>query len=471
MEESVGDGLERSVLERLPLAEAVWLLMRHVCEPGLLEQLFESHRSSGWTGKISFGLLVDVVRDALVQHHGSGLQAVDAARQDGRLTASAGAFYGKLRRVPPSLSEAFLAATTARLRELRGHGCSRSAVPVSLANFAVLVVDGKKLKNLARRLKPLRAHRGRALGGKALVALLLNHGLVLAMNASLDGEANDAPLTPGLLDQMSGLLEGQPRLYVADRQFCDLTIPTAILARGDQFLIRFSRKMRFQADETSVWQDRSGRTVTEEWGWLGHPDDSRRMQVRRLTLQRTGEEDVIIITSLMDAGVYPGQDLLDVYLQRWSIERVFQQITEVFSLDRLISSSPQGAVFQFALCCLLYNLVILLRGWIAEAQQRPEQELSSENLFRDMRNEMVACCKLVETERMTDALRPAENGPELETYLRHRLQNHWSPRWIKARRTTTRPAQTQPTITHRGGHFSAWKALRQAHQQNKARAP
>ena len=77
------------------------------------------------------------------------------------------------------------------------------------------------------------------------------------------------------------------------------------------------------------------------------------------------------MTDLIDADAVPAADLLAVYLARWGIERVFQQITEVFSLRRLIGSTPQATVFQAAFCLLLYNMVQVVRGYIAAAQPAP----------------------------------------------------------------------------------------------------
>ena len=56
---------------------------------------------------------------------------------------------------------------------------------------------------------------------------------------------------------------------------------------------------------------------------------------------------------LLDADVYPAADLLDAYRQRWGIEQVFQQVTEVFGLQQLIGSRPEAAVFQAAICFVL----------------------------------------------------------------------------------------------------------------------
>ncbi len=51
-----------------------------------------------------------------------------------------------------------------------------------------------------------------------------------------------------------------------------------------------------------------------------------------------------------------------MYLARWGSERVFQQITAVFHLNRLIATTPQGTLFQLAFCLLLYHLIQVVRG-------------------------------------------------------------------------------------------------------------
>ena len=40
--------------------------------------------------------------------------------------------------------------------------------------------------------------------------------------------------------------------------------------------------------------------MLEEWGWVGKVTDKRRMYVRRITLDRIGEESIIVLTNLLD---------------------------------------------------------------------------------------------------------------------------------------------------------------------------
>ena len=98
-------------------------------------------------------------------------------------------------------------------------------------------------------------------------------------------------------------------------------------------------------------------------------------------LERPGAAAIALVTDLLDPVQYPAEDLLETYLQRGTIEGVFQQITEVFSLEELISSRPKGTVFQLSFCLLLYNLIEVVRGYIAVGQELAADAVSAEQLF------------------------------------------------------------------------------------------
>lgn len=85
---------------------------------------------------------------------------------DGRLDAAASAAYQKLGRTPLPVSVAFLRECTARVRPLfPSHGID---LPSSLSGFQAVAFDGKAIKHVARRLKPLRTIRGRMPGAELL---------------------------------------------------------------------------------------------------------------------------------------------------------------------------------------------------------------------------------------------------------------------------------------------------------------
>jgi hypothetical protein len=166
------------------------------------------------------------------------------------------------------LSAAWLAESTARLRPVYPDA-ARLPVASALAGREVLIVDGKAIKRVAKRLKPLRGRKGGVLGGKALVALELRSGVVVAMATHADGETNEAKLVPALLPQVREHVGGR-RLGVADRQFCELTQPAAFAVGEDHFLVRYPPKTPFCPDPTWPAQygpDAQGRVWEQDWGW------------------------------------------------------------------------------------------------------------------------------------------------------------------------------------------------------------
>jgi len=330
----------------------------------------------------------------------------------------------------------------------------------------VVHLDGKKIKRAAKRLKPLRGTPGKVFGGKLLAAHLPASGLVVATAADLDGEANDIKLVPEALERARAKIAG-PRLWVADRQFCDLDQPRRFSEQGDHFLIRFCRKMGFHPDpeRPSVTScDRRGLVVVDEWGWIGAASDERRRWVRRITLQRPDAEDVILITDLVEAASIAATDLLEVYLGRWGIERVFQQITEVFALERLIGATPQATIFQAMFCFVLYNLIQVVRAYIAatRAEPTPVESLSTEQIFADTRAELTALNKVVSPAQVAVGIPMSLTETEVANRLRELLSGLWSPLWIKAANKKPRPAKTKAKSG--GAHTSVHRVL-QAHQK------
>lgn len=460
----------REVLSRLPLAEAVLSLWRWVADPLFLLSVFARHSGQGYEKEISFAVLVQLIADALLEHQGSGRKSFERGREQGLLTASVQAVYQKLGRLPLGLSEAWLAESTARMRPIYP-GTARLALAPALAELEVVIVDGKAMKRVAKRLKPLQGRKGGVLGGKALVALELRSGLVVAMATHLDGETNEAKLVPTLLPQVR-VQVGRRRLWVADRQFCDLTQPAAFVAGDDHCLVRYHPKTPFCPDPT--WpaqrgQDAQGRVWEQDWGWLGSEKSKQRRFMRRLTLFRPGEETIVLLTDLLDATRFPATDLLDLYLARWSIERVFQQITEVFHLQTLIGTTPQGTVFQFAFCVLLYNIVQVVRAYVATAQARPVPTISTELLFDDVHRQLVAFTELVAPEHVESLFPVFPTEEALRAQLTRLLATLWTNRWLKA--PSKKRKAPAPRTPIRGNQTSVYRLVTAYNKQRVKSTP
>ena len=454
----------REVANQLPLAEAVLRMFDQITQPDFLDPVFEEYRGRSYESEITFPLFVNLIADSLLQHHGSGRQSFLRSIENGELDASVQAAYGKLRRVPLSLSIGLLSESSARLHDLFPSEIAANEIPDSLQGIEIFFHDGKTIKHVAKRLKVLEKLKGKVIGGRLVVTQSFSTGMAVAMGASEDGESGEQPLVPDVLAQTRAAFPNVSRLHVGDRQYCDLIQMKRFTADDDHFLLRWNRKLKFYRDER--WEpltgvDRYGRKYTEDWGWVG--SGKNRRYVRRIHLHREkGKEDVILLTDLLEPDEYPADDLLEVYLQRWGIEQMFQKVTEVFHLQTLIGSSPRATVFQASFCLLLYNMTQVIRAYIAEGAEREVNEISLELLFYDVHRQLTAWTEVLKPKHTVELLSTTWTPAQVVRRLQQILHGEWSDRWIKSPSNTHKNSPKQRDEYPTGGHISVFRVIQEA---------
>ena len=466
------DEVTKAMVARMPMAEAMLWLWRWLIGAERWLRIWNVHRGRCYQKKITFPVLVQLIGDALLLHQGSGRRSFEKGRERGELPATIAAAYRKLGRLPLPLSEAFLAENASLLRTLFPRGARRQ-LPRSLRRFQVVILDGKSIKNVARRLKALRKASGGLLGGRALVALDWRTSLAVAMRVHPDGDANEVALVGDLVPEVRKIIAGA-RLWLVDRAFCDLTQPAHFQKHGDHYLVRYHPKVKFHADPkrpARTGRDQHGRTYTEQWGWLGGPEDPRRQAVRLLTLPKVtdgGKKDLILVTDLLDANEYPAADLLALYAERWGIENMFQQVTEVFGLAALIGGTPQACLFQFAFCLLLYDMIQIVRAFVAEAQHRKCEELSSEKLFDDVEKQLISWYVMLDAETTVAYFKHVPNVDQLQRRLQKLLASPWSETWLKS--PPPKNPRRQRETTKKREHSSVYRILQESCSRSRKTA-
>ena len=453
---------------RLPLADAAFRLLEYATNDDFLNGVFERHRGRSYEDTITFPLLVHLVADALLGHHGSAHQTFRHAQENESLGATVQAVYRKLGRAPIPLSLGLFTEAAARLRAV-GSSARVNPLPESLAAFWVLGFDGKKLKYVAKRLQPLRGLKGNIFGGKLLVVQDLATQQAVAVQAVADGEAADNPLVPQAVARVRAMPESRPRLWVGDRAFCDFKLLGLLSADADHFVVRYNSSCGFHPDPNVLartGKDDENRPYREEWGWLGKPNNRHRVRVRKITVNRAQDEPFVIVTSLEDADRYPARDLLTLYRSRWGIETMFQRVVQTFNLRHLIGGSPEATVFQAMLCLLLYNITVIIRDYVAVGAKQKPKEVSVGLLFDDVVRDLTGWLEVIGVDAtlgLLQATRP--RGPEnLRRYLQKRLGTIWTDRWKKAP-TRKRPPKSPPRAYICGGHTSVDKILRGVHKE------
>jgi hypothetical protein len=451
------DAFITELMRRSPLATAVLDICDYLFDQQLLDDIWNNHRGRCYNDKLLFPDFLRLMRDALIRHGGSAhklfvqLESCDAHPID------ESNFYRKLRNIPVTLSRALLSQCTQRLLPLMP--VAATTLPACFDTYQVVVGDGKAIKKVAKRLAPTRGYIGKLIGAKARVAMDLRSGMAIAMNDTLDGMANEVPLVPGLMPQLHQASGTRAILSVWDRQFDDAATMRLLSSRpGDAFVVRMKHKnMRFAVETAVKTQDDQGREVLDEIGILG--TGKKAMRLRRITLSRdgaAGEDDVVLLTNLMDRDRFSVVDLLALYKKRWGIEQMFQQITETFSLSHLIGCSPKAVLLQLAYCLLLYNVMQLVKAYVAEDGKVKPSVVSMHYLFEDVRTELKAWAYHTEGQ-WPGSLRDAAG---LMTHLRQLLSGSWNAkRYTKASDKNPRKVHGTKKQWLSGGHTSVQRAL------------
>jgi hypothetical protein len=243
-----------------------------------------------------------------------------------------------------------------------------------------------------------------------------------------DGHTNEAKLVPALVPQVREHLSAI--LWLVDAQFGNPQQIAAFTERPeDHVIVRDDGKSQFTADPerpAPVGLDSRGRRYEESWGWLGGPRNRHRRRVRRVILERPGEETVVLVTDLLNAAAHPATE-------------IFQEITEVFGLKRLIGTSPQGTVFQFALFLWWYNVIQVIRAYVAAGAGQAVERVSSELLFADVQRQLITLYELLPSARVGAVWGTPRAEEEIRQRLAELLSPLWTDRWRKA------PPKKKPT--------------------------
>ena len=277
----------------------------------------------------------------------------------GRLPVSITSSYDKFGNLPLFLSQALLEEGTQRLNAVLPEVLAVDPLPDCWAGFNSLALTARRSSTFTGCCKPLRGLQAGILGARASVGLNLRTGLAVATAGHLDGEAGEAALTEGLLGKFAALAGGLGKSWLAvlDRLYCNLSFPQKVLKAGGHFLIRYCTNMMFVPDASRP--ARRAATPTGDGscrsgvGWARLR--GRTACTCAITKHLPNDQELGVVTDLLDETTYPAEATLSTYRNRWSLETVFQQITDVFSLKHLIGTQPKAVLFQLSFCLLLYN--------------------------------------------------------------------------------------------------------------------
>ena len=100
-------------------------------------------------------------------------------------------------------------------------------------------------------------------------------------------------------------------------------------------------------------------------------------EIRR-TIRRKGCRTitVTVVTTLLDAELYPADELVELRMQRWQVETNLRHLKTTMKMEVLHCKKVQGVKKEVAVFVLVYNLVRALMREAADRQQVPLSRIS-----------------------------------------------------------------------------------------------
>jgi len=348
-----------SFVERAPLAVMTRIAVEHLVSPNLVNDLFERHAHRQYTRELTLATLTRLMSLVTLD----SLPSLRAAYQEDEesVGTSIAAVYDKVNGVEPAVCQALVAETAQRCAEMIGE---LKAVPASLLpGYNVRILDGNHFSGTEHRLSELRTMRAGALPSQALVVLDPRRQLATHVIPCEDAHAQERSLLDSVLP-----LVGLKDLWIADRNFCTTRFLFGIADRRGSFLIRQHRS-------TLTWKllkspVKRGRTasgqVFEQPVELTEAATGRTLKVHRVTLKldnptRDGETEIHLLTNL-PASAAPAARVADLYAKRWSVERLFLELTETLTCEVRTLGYPRAAIFAFCLALLAWNLISVVKA-------------------------------------------------------------------------------------------------------------
>jgi len=160
-------------------------------------------------------------------------------------------------------------------------------------------------------------------------------------------------------------------VVLADRGFCSYLDLSEIARLGADAVMRLhqARRADFRQgrrlgphDRLVTWQKPAQCPASWTPEAFAALPATLTLRLVRYRIETAGfrSEEVILVTTLLDAAAYPVSALAELYFERWSVELHFREIKVLLGLDVLRCLSPQMVRKEIALHRIAYNLVRLL---------------------------------------------------------------------------------------------------------------
>jgi Transposase DDE domain len=344
-------------VEASPVSVMVRGIMERIFEPKALDDLFERTATKQYTKELLFSTVVGLMSLVVSGIHPTVSAAYKALEKV--VGVSRPALYGKLNGMEPNISQALVRHSVENLKPVMAQ--FQLETPEILPGYPIRVTDGNHLGATEHRLGVLCDHRSGALPGQSIAVLDPQQKLVLDVFPCEDGHAQERSLFPEVLQTVN-----PQEVWIADRNFCTRSFLFGIAQRQAYFVIREHQNLPWQALTllVGIGETETGKILEQKiqiTDDLGVTLEGRRVVIQLHQPTRHGDQEVAVLTNL-PAMVADALQITKLYLERWSIEGMFQVITDTFHCELNSLGYPRAALFVFCMAVVAFNILSTVKA-------------------------------------------------------------------------------------------------------------
>jgi hypothetical protein len=180
-------------------------------------------------------------------------------------------------------------------------------------------------------------------------------------------------------------------LWIADRNFCTAGLLEGIIQRGSCFVIRRHGNFTIASEGTLRQRGRcaTGQLFEQNVTFIG--EDGKAYNLRRIVVRldrptRDGDREIAILTNV------PARDasaakIAELYKDRWTLESLFQMLTQTLNGEIPQLGYPNAALFAFGVALVSYNVASVIRAALRakHGHETVERETSSYYIANEVR--------------------------------------------------------------------------------------
>lgn len=420
-----------------------------------LDEVFDQNRGRQYDDTIKFSTVAMTMAEIALGTLKNRNQAYRKYKQE--LQTSVEAYYGKLNRTEPGVSEAVVRYSAGQASQLLDQlGFQPWEV---LPGYRCFSIDGNHLQKTEKRLKETRGLCAAPLPGTTVARFDHQTGLFDQAYLLEDAHAQESTVLDRVLEDLS-----ENDLVIADRHFCIVRFLMKLAARCGFFVIRQHGRLK---GTLLGKRRRRGRIdsgiVYEQTLEIGDGDET--LVVRRITVEldeptRDGDTTIHILSNVQDASAC---ELAELYRQRWEIENAFHVLTMTLHCEIKSNCHPRCALFLFCMAMLAYNCrQVLLAALHAEHDQEDVEAMSQYQVALDIVSPMEGMLTAIDESEWSE-LTP-QHGRGIAKFLR-RVSRHVD---VASYRKSVRGVKHPPPQRKRckaGTHVSTHRLLQDRKQR------